>query len=212
MSGVDMSKTIASKSDTQLNSDDLFGGPITAKVLRVSSTGSPDQPVAIDIDCWPKPWKPCKGMRRVLVDCWGDNVNNEYIGRSVRLFRNPEVKWGGIACGGIEISHLSHIDKPRSIPITVSKGKKKPFIVQPLTQSESQPATKKQEDKKPEDKTIDLAVAVAALADKMKVAPDTAAIDACRAEFSKISTLISAEDRAMLVKLAEEAKARVASI
>jgi pyruvate carboxylase len=35
--------------------------------------------------------------------------------------------------GGIRISHLSHIEKPITVALTVTRGKKAPFVVQPLT-------------------------------------------------------------------------------
>jgi hypothetical protein len=77
---------------------------------------------------------------------------------------------------------------------------------------EQKQVAKKPQPKPPEQPTVDLAAMVASLAYKMRAADDATAIDVCRAEFSKLSTLISADDRAMLVKLAEEAKARVAVI
>jgi hypothetical protein len=41
--------------------------------------------------------------------------------------------FGGIAVGGIRISHLSHIDGPKTIALTASKTSRKPFTVKPLT-------------------------------------------------------------------------------
>jgi hypothetical protein len=76
-------------------------------------------------------------MRRVLVAAWGADSNN-YIGRSVTLFGDPSVKWGGIAIGGIRISHVSHITKPLTIALTESKGKRKPFSVDPLPDAPKQ--------------------------------------------------------------------------
>ncbi|WP_227439225.1 hypothetical protein [Methylobacterium sp. W2] len=43
----DLSRTITPKSD-QLNADDLIGGPRTITVSRVSNTGKPDQPIAVN--------------------------------------------------------------------------------------------------------------------------------------------------------------------
>jgi len=48
------------------------------------------------------------------------------------LFGDPSVKWGGIAIGGIRLSHVSHITKPLTVALTESKGKRKPFSVDPL--------------------------------------------------------------------------------
>jgi len=127
---IDLTKTIAAKSD-QLNSDDLIASPITVKIIKVSA-GSSEQPIAVnyDGDCG-KPWYPCKSMRRLLVMVWGaDGLS--YVGRSLTLFRDPEVKWGGIAVGGIRVSHMSNLDKTLTIALTATRGNKKPFTVKPL--------------------------------------------------------------------------------
>ncbi|RRJ97834.1 hypothetical protein Ga0100231_005080 [Opitutaceae bacterium TAV4] len=48
------------------------------------------------------------------------------------LYREPEVKFGGDKVGGIRISHASHIDGPFEIALTETRGKRKPFRVEPL--------------------------------------------------------------------------------
>jgi hypothetical protein len=48
------------------------------------------------------------------------------------LYRDPTVKFGGEALGGIRVSHLSHIGAPVEGVVTVSKGKRKPFRIDPL--------------------------------------------------------------------------------
>lgn len=127
----DMTNTIVPKSD-QLNADDLIGGPITVTVQSVSKTGADDQPVSIHIGGGRQPYKPCKSMRRLLVFCWGKD-GNQWIGRSMTLYCDPSVKWAGTEVGGIRISHLSHIDKQMSVSLTVTRGKRKPYVVEPLT-------------------------------------------------------------------------------
>ena len=124
----DLSNTIKPKSD-QLNADDLLTGPITVKITDVRG-GTVDQPVNIHIDGY-LPYRPCKGMRRVLIKIWGKN-GKSWIGKSVTLFCNPNVKWGGVECGGIEISHLSDISKPSTLMLTKARGRKSGFTVQPL--------------------------------------------------------------------------------
>jgi hypothetical protein len=128
MSTEDLSDTIAPKSD-QLNADDLLAGPITVIIENVSR-GSSEQPISISIP--PRqPYKPCKGMRRVLINAWGKKGSG-WVGRSMTLFCEPSVKYGGKAVGGIQISHLSHIERATTIMLTVSRGRKEPFTVQPL--------------------------------------------------------------------------------
>lgn len=128
----DLSKTIAPKSD-QLNSDDLISGPMTIKIKAVSACpSSADQPIAISFeDDNGKPYKPCKSMRRVMVHVWGKDGAN-YVGRSMTLYRDPTVTWGGIAVGGIRISHMSDIKSSVTMALTATKASRKPYTVKPI--------------------------------------------------------------------------------
>lgn len=128
----DLSQTIAPKSD-QLNADDLIGGITkTIRITKVSLSSTPDQPIAINFEGDNgKPYKPCKSMRRVLVQVWGKD-GNSYIGRSLTLFRDDKVKFGGLDVGGIRISHMSHIDSPVTMALTATKASRKPYTVKPL--------------------------------------------------------------------------------
>jgi len=128
---IDLSATIEPKSD-QTNADDLIAGPRTIRVTGVKICGEPDQPIAINFENDKgKPYKPCKSMRRLLVTLWGSD-GATYAGRSMTLYCDPSVKFGGAAVGGIRISHLSHIDKPESVPLTVTRSVRKLFKVLPL--------------------------------------------------------------------------------
>lgn len=128
---MDMNATIAPKSD-QLNSDDLISGPRTITVTRVSGNDSPDQPVNIAFEGDNgKPFRPCKSMRRVMVHCWGADAS-QYVGRSMTIYRDPSVSFGGMQVGGIRISHMSHIDKAQTMALTATRAKRAPFKVEPL--------------------------------------------------------------------------------
>lgn len=128
----DLSKTIAPKSD-QLNADDLIGREITVTITKVSA-GNAEQPIAINFEGdRGKPYFPSKGMRRVMVMVWGAD-GNEYVGRSMRLYRDPKVLFGGIAVGGIRISHMSHISEDTTVPVAESKGARKPVKIKVLRQ------------------------------------------------------------------------------
>src|SRR3954447_5210182 len=105
---MDMSQFIVAKSD-QLNADDLIGGPITIKITAVRGNDSADQPVSVCFDGDDgKPFKPCKSMRRVMVAAWKLEAS-KYVGKSMTLFRDPEVQFGGMKLGGIRISHMSDL-------------------------------------------------------------------------------------------------------
>ena len=140
----DMTRVIKPKSD-QLNADDLIGGTMTVTVTSVDIKGGQDQPVSVRFEGDNgKPYKPCKSMCRVMVTVWGADAK-QYTGRSMTLYRDPKVTWGGMEVGGIRISHMSHIDKPVTMALTASKSKRAPYTVHPLvmqTAPSIDPATK----------------------------------------------------------------------
>ena len=128
-----MSTTIAPKSD-QLNSDDLIPGAVTVTISKVTK-GSAEQPVNIHLEEYPgRPYRPSKSMRRVMVAAWG-GPTAPYVGRRMTLYRNPEIKFGGDVVGGIEISHMSHLEKPLVLAITATRGRKKKHTVPPLQEA-----------------------------------------------------------------------------
>lgn len=136
---MDILSTIEADS-TQVNADDLTGAPRTVTVTGVSK-GTAEQPVNIELAEFPgRAFRPCKSMRRVLVAAWGSDAK-AYVGRRMTLFNDPTVRWGGQTVGGIRISHMSHIDKPLTVNLTVTRGKRAPFTVEPLTEPAPAPAS-----------------------------------------------------------------------
>jgi hypothetical protein len=134
---MDLSNTIQPNSD-QLDAIDLAAGPRTFEIERISKNNA-EQPVNLHLTGFPRPWRPGLSMRRVLVACWGADAS-QYVGRRVTLFCDPDVVFGGLAVGGTRISALSHIDKPKKVPLLVSRGKSAIFVVQPLKE-ERRPST-----------------------------------------------------------------------
>ena len=131
---MNISKTITPKSD-QLNADDLIGGAMTIKIRDVKVLDSEIQPLQIYFEGDNnKPYKPSKGMRRVLIQLWGVEGDN-FIGKSLMLYRDENVKFGGDSVGGIRISHASHINEPTRVLETVSKGKRRPITINVLKTS-----------------------------------------------------------------------------
>lgn len=126
---MDISDTIAPVSD-QLDAVDLIAGPRTFTITGVAA-GNAEQPVQIELAEFPRVWRPGKSMRRVLVFCWGPDAAT-YTGRRVTLYCDPAVRFGGMDVGGTRISHLSHLAKPRRLPLLVSRGKSAMFVVEPL--------------------------------------------------------------------------------
>lgn len=127
----DMRPVIEARSD-QLNADDLVGGPRTIHITKVTVASAGEQRVTVYFEGDNgKPWKPCKSMCRILVEAWGPD-SSVYAGKRVTLFRNPKVTFGGIATGGIQVSHVSHVERDFMTSITVTRGKKAPYQVKLL--------------------------------------------------------------------------------
>jgi hypothetical protein len=119
----DLRSTIIPRSD-QLNSEQLLGGPMIITVSDVRAGGGEDQPVSIFYEADPgRPYKPCKTMRKVLILAWGPD-GTQWIGKSMELYCEPSVKFGGEVVGGIRISRLSDIPKEIKVSLTATKGRK----------------------------------------------------------------------------------------
>ena len=128
---MDITRTVEPRSD-QLNFDDVQAHDLTITISEVKQ-GGPEQPVELHNKEFPgRPYKPGKSMRRVLIAAWGVEAS-VYVGRSVRLYGDPTIKFGKDSVGGIRIRALSHITEPLTVPLTVTRGKRAPFTVQPLT-------------------------------------------------------------------------------
>lgn len=132
---MDISSTIEADS-TQVNADDLTGSPRTVTITGVSK-GTADQPVNIELAEFPgRSYRPCKSMRRVLVLAWGKDAS-VYVGRRMTLFNDQSVKWGGQEVGGVRIKALSHIGQRITLALTVTRGKRAPYVVEPLPDAPS---------------------------------------------------------------------------
>lgn len=126
---MDIRPFIAAKSD-QLNADDLLGGPITVRVEGVGR-GNADQPVSVRISGGHCPWRPSKTSLRVLAHCWGTDAS-QWVGRWVRLYRDPTVLWAGKPVGGIRVQAVSHIHQPQTLALAVTRGKKRQHRIEVL--------------------------------------------------------------------------------
>lgn len=127
----DMTASIEPRSD-QLNAEDLLTGPRTVTITAVKR-GTDEQPVNIVTAEFGhgRPYKPSKTMRRVLVAAWGPDAS-VYVGRRLMIYRDPEITFGKDKVGGIRISAMSHIPSRLSLALTVTRGRRAPFVVDPL--------------------------------------------------------------------------------
>ena len=133
---MDITETLAPRSDQQ-NFDDYLAGPRTVTVSAAHVVNG-EQPVLLELAEYPgRPYKPNKSMRRVIAKAWGTETDN-YVGKRLTLVGNPDVRYGGKAVGGIEIAAMSSLEKPLSIPLTETRGKKRQFTVQPLPDAPKQ--------------------------------------------------------------------------
>ena len=106
----DVRATLEAKSD-QLNATDIMGVDLVIRIRDVIVGSSKDQPVAVYFDGDNnRPWKPSKGMRRVIAAGWGWE-SNDWIGKFVKLHFDASVKYAGKEVGGIRVKAMSHIDQ-----------------------------------------------------------------------------------------------------
>lgn len=126
---MDLTDSIQARSD-QINADDLIQGPETYTVLDVVE-GKAEQPIDIMLVETDRAYRPSKTMRRVIVAAWG-REGSLYAGRRLTLFRDPSIRFGGQAVGGIRVSHMSHIDKRVEVMLQTTRGKRERFVVEPL--------------------------------------------------------------------------------
>jgi hypothetical protein len=134
---MDISKALVAKSD-QLNASDLSGAPIVATIEAVRQ-GDAAKPVIVDlVGMKGRPWKPSKGMLRVIAHAWGVE-SDAWVGRLVKLVNNPEVIYAGEKVGGVEIIAMSHIPAEFTIPVRISQKKVKQHTVTVLAEPQTEP-------------------------------------------------------------------------
>lgn len=136
---MDISETLAPKSDQLVNIDLRGSEPRIFTVTRVDVKPNADQPVSVHLAEFPRPWKPGKNMRRVLAHCWGRESDN-WVGQRVELFADERVKFGNETPGGTRISRLSGIDAATSAPVMLSQGRAGLYPVKPLPDAPPAPA------------------------------------------------------------------------
>lgn len=124
----DVSMAMQAKSD-QLNYDDIGSREMILHVTEVRVT-STEQPVSIFYQgCNNKPYKPSKGMIRLISEAWGAESDN-WIGKSIQIYGDPTVVWAGQAVGGIRIKAFSHINKNGiSAFVALTRGKRRKVTI-----------------------------------------------------------------------------------
>lgn len=124
-------KITAEPRSDQWNADDFMGGPRTFTISEVR-TGAAEQKYDVHLaEGQGRCWRPPLTMLRLLIAAWGDD-GKTWVGRRVTLYRDPSIRFGPDQVGGIRVSHVSHIDKPLTVALSVKRGSRQKFTVQPL--------------------------------------------------------------------------------
>lgn len=129
---MDLTESIAPKSD-QMDAVDLIAGARTFTITEVRKGPSAEQPFSFVLAEFPRPYRPNKTMRRIIVKAWNSDADY-YAGKRFTLYHEPSVRWAGEEVGGIRISHMSDLpgNKPLKISLLVSNKKIETFTIQPL--------------------------------------------------------------------------------
>lgn len=133
---MDIANSLAPRSD-QINADDLVAGPMTVTIRKVVG-GKAEQPFDFLVEETDRAFRPAVTMRRLIAAAWGTN-GDEYVGRRLTIYRDPDVMFGKDKVGGIRISHMSHIDKRLEIKLQTTRGKRSLFVVDPLPDAPTPP-------------------------------------------------------------------------
>lgn len=114
----------------QINYEDFVGGPRVYTIGGVR-VGTAEQKYDIQLQEEQRVWRPPLTVLRILIACWGDDAT-VWHGRQVELFGDPSIRFGKEAVGGIRIKALSHLDEPKTVTVTVARGKRQKITIQPL--------------------------------------------------------------------------------
>lgn len=124
----DVGFALEAKSD-QLNAVDIMGAEPVIRIRDVKVKQG-DQPVSVYFDGDNnRPWKPSKGMLRILAGAWGRD-SQQWIGRYAQLYFEPTVMYAGKEVGGVRIKALSDIDaRGLNFSLTINRQKREPYRV-----------------------------------------------------------------------------------
>jgi hypothetical protein len=109
MNNDDFSGALLAKS-TQINALDITGDVIV-KITYATYDPNKEQPMDIYIEGYSLPWRPSKGMRRIMADAWKTTKCSELVGRVLTIYCNKDVRFGSDKAGGIQIKAMTGIPK-----------------------------------------------------------------------------------------------------
>lgn len=133
---MDVTQAIAPRSD-QLNADDFLPaderGARTFTIADVRA-GTTEQPIRVFLVEGPegRPYLPAKTMLKLMSIAWGKESDN-WVGKRLTLYCDPEIMFGPMKMGGIRISHMSGIGrKPMTANLQSTRARRAPWTVLPL--------------------------------------------------------------------------------
>ena len=131
----DVTFALEAKSD-QLNAVDIMAAERVIRIRDVQVKKG-EQPVWVFFDGDNKrPWKPSKGMLRILAGAWGQESKN-WIGKHAQIYYEPSVIYAGKPIGGIRIRALTNIDpKGLNFSLAINRSKREPYPVPLLVVNE----------------------------------------------------------------------------
>lgn len=134
-------KITAEPRSDQWNADDFIGGPRTFTIAGVK-VGTAEQKYDIElVEGEGRVWRPPLTILRVLIAAWGDEAAT-WRGRRVTLFRDPDVRFGSEAVGGIRVSHMSDLPggKRFAAKVTTSRAHRATYTVEPIPDEPAAPS------------------------------------------------------------------------
>lgn len=126
------------KNTDQLNYEDFLGGVTRVVTIAGVEKGRKEAQYDIAIEGDDRYWRPPPTVLKLLKLAYGEHAA-DWVGKSARLYGDPEVKMANKKVGGIRVSHLSHIDKPLNANLSITRGQTGNFTVQPLETPAAEP-------------------------------------------------------------------------
>lgn len=131
-------KITAEPRSDQINAEDFLSGPKTYTIAGIRD-GTAEQKYDIALEGEQRVWRPPLTVLRTLMKAWESDDSADWIGKRVTLYCDESVSFGRERVGGIRVSHVSGIEKPVTVSVTATRGKRTKVTVQPLPDAPTPP-------------------------------------------------------------------------
>lgn len=123
------------KNTDQLNYEDFIGGVLMTVTIAKVEKGRKEAQYDIALVGDDRYWRPPATVLKLLKLAYGDEAAN-WEGKHAALYGDPDVKMKNVKVGGIRVSHLSHIEKPLTPSLVITRGQSAVFTVNPMAEAE----------------------------------------------------------------------------